>query len=413
MKLVAWLAMIHLGMTALSAAESAVARVSLTDTATVPATRWSEKMAHTVMQRNGNYWSIDFGTKPTWGYTYGLVMKALWEAWESNKDPKIFDYIEGYYDRMIDDEGRISNYDIQAYNIDQMKPGSALMSLYSVTKKQKYKTAILTLRQQMKHHPRTSEGGYWHKKVYPNQMWLDGLYMGSPFLAQYAKEFDEPALFEDVADQIILMEQHARDPKTGLLYHGWDKSRQERWADPQTGQSRNFWGRGVGWYAMAVVDVLDYLPPDHPKRPCLIAILNRLLAAVAKVQDPASGLWYQVLDQGMSEGNFLESTASSMFVYALAKAVRKGYADEKYLRIAHKGYEGILREMISLDANALINILQCCQGAGLGGKPYRDGTYKYYVHGDGGKVRNNDPKAIGPFILASLEFELPGTKPTP
>lgn len=362
---------------------------------------WGEKMTYTVIRRNPDYWSLDFSTRPKWSYTYGLVFKAMWEVYEKTGDRRIFDYIQGYYDRLITDDGTIQTYDINKYNIDMIKPGTALLYLYDATKKENYKTAIMTLREQMKDHPRTSEGGFWHKKRYPHQMWLDGLYMGSPFLAQYADYFDEPALFDDVANQIILMDKHARDAKTGLLYHAWDESRQQRWSNPQTGQSPHFWGRAMGWYAMAIVDVLDELPADHPKRDAIIDILDRMFAAVVKVQDPATGLWYQVLDQGDREGNYLEATASNMFVYAMAKAVRKGYVDDKYLDAAKKGYQGILNELVTVDENGFVNIHKCCSVAGLGGDPYRDGSFEYYI---GEKVRSNDPKAIGPFILAGLEF---------
>ena len=174
-----------------------------------------------------------------------------------------------------------------------IKPGTVLIQLYDKTGKEKYKKAIMTLRAQMKDHPRTSEGGFWHKKRYPHQMWMDGLYMGSPFLAQYANRFDEPALFDDVANQIIIMEKHARDSETGLLYHAWDESREQRWSNPETGQASNFWGRAMGWYAMAIVDVLDELPKNHPDRDQIITILDRMFTALAKVQDPKTGLWYQ------------------------------------------------------------------------------------------------------------------------
>lgn len=363
---------------------------------------WAEKMAATILQRNPDHWSLDFSSRPKWSYTYGLVFKALWDVWEKTKDPQILAYIESYYDTLINDEGQIQTYDIAQYNIDMIKPGSALINLYELTKKEKYKTAIMTLREQMKNHPRTREGGFWHKKRYPSQMWLDGLYMGTPFLARYAKDFDEPALFDDVANQIILMEKHARDPQTGLLYHAWDESRQQKWADPQTGHSPHFWGRAMGWYVMAVVDVLDDFPKDHPERPALIAILNRTLTALTKVQDPKTGLWYQVLDQPTRKGNYREATASCMFVYAMAKAVRKGYVDESFLNAACEGYQGILDDLVTVDDNGWININQCCSVAGLGGDPYRDGSYEYYISE---KIRSNDPKAIGPFILAALEFE--------
>jgi unsaturated rhamnogalacturonyl hydrolase len=233
-------------------------------------------------------------------------------------------------------------------------------------------------------------------------MWLDGVYMASPFLAQFAITFKEPALLDDVANQIILMERYTRDEKTGLLYHGWDESRQQRWADPITGRSPNFWGRGMGWYSMALVDALDIFPADHPKRADILAILQRLTEAVAKVQDIKTGVWYQVLDQAGRAGNYAEASASCMFVYALAKGVRRGYIDARYQDNANRGYAGILKEFIEVDANNLVNLHRVCAVAGLGGNPYRDGSYDYYINT---KIVSNDPKGVGPFILASLEME--------
>ena len=363
---------------------------------------WAEQMAKSVIERNADLKSLDFASRLKWSYTYGLVLKSIWAVWEKTQNPALLSYIESYFDTMIHEDGTIQTYDIKKYNIDMINPGKALILLYDQTGKGKYLTAIQTLREQMKHHPRTAEGGFWHKKRYTHQMWLDGLYMGSPFLAQYAARFDEPELFDDVANQILLMEKHARDPETGLLYHGWDESREQQWADPETGCSPHVWGRAMGWYAMAIVDVLDWLPEDHPKRPEIIAVLNRMFAALANIQDQETGLWHQVLDQGKRNGNYLEATASSMFVYSMAKAVRKGYADKHVLDVARKGYQGLLNNLVTVDEKGWINLHQCCAVAGLGGNPYRDGSYQYYI---GEKIRKNDPKGIGPFILAALEFE--------
>ena len=363
---------------------------------------WAGKMVHTVIERNADLKSIDFASRLKWSYTYGLVMKGLWAEWETSKNPALLAYVESYYDTMIGVDGSIRTYDISKYNIDMINPGKVLIQLYDQTGKEKYLTAIQTLRLQMRDHPRTSEGGFWHKQRYPHQMWLDGLYMGAPFLAQYAQRFNEPELFDDVANQIILMERHARDTETGLLYHAWDESLEQRWADPETGHSPHFWGRAMGWYAMAIVDTLDYLPEEHPKRAEIIAILNRMFTALAATQDEKSGLWYQVLDQGERKGNYLEASASSMFVYAMAKAARKGYVDTKFFETAGKGWQGLLDHLVTVDEKDWVNIHQCCAVAGLGGNPYRDGSYEYYI---GEKIRKNDPKAIGPFILAALEFQ--------
>ena len=363
---------------------------------------WSARMADSEMKRNPEPWMIDFRETPKWEYTQGLVLKAILHVWQKTGDDKYFQYVNAYYDSFIDSAGNMMTYDLEEFNIDRINPGKVLFTLYQKTGDEKFKKAIFLLRKQMQTHPRTSEGGFWHKNIYPHQMWLDGIYMASPFLAQFAQTFNEPALFDDVANQIILMEKYARDEKTGLLYHGWDESRQQKWSNPATGQSPNFWGRAMGWYAMALVDVLDFLPDAHPKRTEIIGILNRLAIAIAKYQDKKTGLWYQVVDQGGRQGNYLESSASCMIVYALAKAVRHSYVDEKFLTVARQGYDGILKNFIEIDKDGFVQIHKACSVAGLGGDPYRDGSYEYYI---GEKIRSNDPKAVGPFILASLEFE--------
>jgi unsaturated rhamnogalacturonyl hydrolase len=297
---------------------------------------------------------------------------------------------------MINPDGSIKTYTLSQYNIDAVNSGKILFALYERSHDPKYEKAIRLLRSQMLTHPRTSEGGFWHKKHYPHQMWLDGLYMASPFLAQYAQVFNEPELFGDVANQIRLIDLHNKDPKTGLYYHGWDESKQQRWADRETGKSPHVWGRGMGWYAMTLVDVLDYFPANHPQRE---QILEQTLATY---QDSPTGLWYQVMDVGKQEGNYVESSASAMFVYFLMKATRKGYIDPTYKVVAQKGYNGILTHFIKTQPTGVVTITDACAGAGLGGTPYRDGSYEYYCQE---AKRDNDPKSVGPFIMLALEFE--------
>lgn len=368
---------------------------------------WSARMADSVMKRTPDPMMLDATEAPRWEYTPGLVLKAVLAVGERTRDPRYWTYAKAYYDGMIDAQGVIRNYSLEEYNIDRINPGKPLFLLYEKTREQKYRTAIERLRQQLREHPRTAEGGFWHKKRYPHQMWLDGLYMGAPFLAQYAVTFGEPAALDDVVRQFVLMETHARDPKTGLLFHGWDESRKQKWSDPITGRSPAFWGRAMGWYAMGLVETLDFVPRDHPGRGELLAILGRLAEAVTRVQDPKSGLWYQVVDQGAREGNYLEASVSSMLSFALLKAARLGHVDAKYGEVGRRAYEGILKEFIEVDKDGLTNIHRVCQVAGLGGDPergerYRDGTFQYYVTE---KIRSNDPKAVGPFIFASLEME--------
>jgi len=370
---------------------------------------YSVRMAESEMARFQEPWMTEYATYAKWNYHIGVYTKAMMDMCEYTGDMKYFDYVEPYYDMMIDDSANITRYTMDVYNIDHVNPGKDLFSLYRQTGKKKYRMAIDTLRRQMAFHPRTSEGGFWHKKRYPWQMWLDGLYMGSPFLAQYAKEFDEPGLFDDVANQVILMAKHTYDPSSGLFYHAWDESREQRWANKETGRSEHFWGRGMGWFAMAQVDILDFLPEDHPQRPQLLEIVKNTADGIVKYQDPASGVWYQVLDQGDREGNYLESSASGMFVYFLFKAIRKGYLDEGYLSAAEKGYLGILETFIQENEDGTITLLYTCCGAGLGGDPYRDGSFEYYITEE---ICENDPKGTGPFIWASMEYErYKGTSP--
>ena len=350
-------------------------------------------MADSVIRRN-----VPF----KWHYEHGLALLAIEKVWQKTGNGKYCDYIKSAIAQFVNVAGNINTYSIEEYNLDQINPGKVLFPLHKATGDERCRKALYLLREQLRNHPRTREGGFWHKKIYPHQMWLDGIYMASPFYAEFAQTFDEPAAFDDVAKQILLIEKHTRDPKTGLLYHGWDESKQQRWANPETGCSPHFWGRAMGWYAMAIVDVLDYLPTDHPQRETIIAIFERMIAALANVQDRPTGLWYQVLDQGNRAGNYLEASASCMFVYAIAKGVRKGYLADKYLDMAKKGYRGILGNLIDINDRGLVNLNGTCGGAGLGGNPYRDGSFEYYI---GEKIVTNDYKGVGPFILAGLEME--------
>lgn len=360
------------------------------------AAKWSERMALSVLKRNP--WMFDT-TGAGWGYTQGLVYFSLEQLAMQTKNKKYTDIIRLYGAQMIDANGAIKGFKREDFNLDNINAGKILFSLYKETGNQKYKLAMDRLREQLTAQPRTSEGGYWHKQKYPWQMWLDGAYMASPFLAQYAATFNEPKAFDEVALQFLLMEKHLRDDKTGLFYHGWDESKQQIWANKQAGRSPHFWGRAIGWYAMALVDALDYFPPSHPQRKELVRILGQLSTALRNFQDGETGLWYQVMDQGTRKGNYLEGSASSMFVYALAKGVRKGYLDKSFLAVAQKGYEGIISKLIAVKENGEIDLLQVCEVAGLSAD--RDGSFEYYVNE---KIRVNDPKGTGPFILASLEL---------
>ncbi|MBT1704024.1 glycoside hydrolase family 88/105 protein [Chryseosolibacter indicus] len=367
-----------------------------------PSKPFSVRMADSDMARNPRPSLLDFATEPRWNYTNGLVCSAIEQVWKKTGDEKYYNYIKLYADEMINDDGTINKYKPQEYNIDKVNSGKFLFAMLERTGEHKYEIAIKALRDQMRTHPRTSEGGFWHKKIYPHQMWLDGLYMGSPFLAQYAIKFNEPELFDDVALQFHLIDKYTYDAKNGLFYHGWDESKEQKWADKQTGRSPQVWGRAMGWFAMAVVDVLDFLPEKHPKRKEILDIADKLAKGIMKYQDKKTGVWYQVVDQGKREGNYLEASASSMFTYFLLKGASKGYIDKKYLSEGKRAYNGVVKQFISENPDGSVDITNVCAVAGLGGKPYRDGSYEYYVNE---QKRDNDPKAVGPFIMASILFE--------
>ena len=370
---------------------------------TVSKDLWSVKMADSEMVRFPELWMIENAKQPRWTYTFGLVAKSMMELSDHVGNTKYYDYAKNYADSLIDASGIVKTYKKESYNIDNVSPGKILFELYDKTGDERYKIALDTLRNQMLEHPRTSEGGFWHKKIYPHQMWLDGLFMASPFLAEYGKRYNEPALYDEVVNQLKLIAKHTYDENTGLYYHGWDESREQRWANKETGTSPNFWARSIGWYSAALVDVLAILPEDVDGREDLISIVGGLAGAIKKYQDEDTGVWYQVIDQGDREGNYLESSASALFVYFLSKSINNGYISNDYSETAKKGFEGMIDNFIKEEDNGTFTITNCCAVAGLGGnKVYRDGSFEYYISEP---IINNDPKSVGSFIFAAIEFE--------
>jgi unsaturated rhamnogalacturonyl hydrolase len=370
---------------------------------------WAQRMARSEMARAGDrYFHGGSNPRARWDYTTGLMGLSLLRLAEETKDAAAADFGARLAEGFVAADGSIRTYKIDEYNIDMITPGRVLLLRSEAgVRDEKYRRAIETLMSQMEKHPRTSEGGFWHKLRYPHQMWLDGLYMASPFLAHYAKVHGRPALFDDVAKQILLMDRHAFDAKTGLHYHAWDEKRAQPWADKETGHSPNFWSRAIGWYGMALVDVLDFFPPTHPEVERINEILRRVADGIVRWQDPKTGLWWQVTDQGDRAGNYLEGTASSMFTYILAKGINRGYLPpEKYLPALLKGYEGLIRDLVRQDPDGTVSLLKCCSVAGLGftnsaGRA-RDGSFEYYVSEP---IIDNDLKGVGPFILAGIEMQ--------
>jgi unsaturated rhamnogalacturonyl hydrolase len=361
--------------------------------------KWSVKMANSVMNRSDSLiFYVD--RNPKWAYDVAFLGMAIDRL--GNIDPKYSKYMEDWVIYFVRSDGSIIDYRKEEYNLDRLFPGRNVMTLYQRTKEIKYKYALDNMIDQLKDHPKTNSGGYWHKKIYPWQMWLDGIFMGSTFMVQYAREFNAPEWFDVACTQVKMIYEKTLDQSTGLLMHAWDESRQQKWCDPETGKSHYPWSRATGWYTMAIVDILDYLPQNHPDRDALIGILQKTCDALLKVQDPKTGLWFQVLNQGGREGNYIEGSGSAMFSYVFARGARKGYLDRKFLGIAEKAFDDIIRELITTDDKGFLTMHNICGGCGLGGNPYRDGSYEYYINE---KRVDNDTKGVAPFILAALELD--------
>lgn len=363
---------------------------------------WSERAANAAIVRWPDGHFAPAGAKWAWNYELGTLLEGMDAVWLNSADGRFYNYIKDSVDQLVGPDGSIPTWKPEENQLDSVLLGRQLLRLYRVTLDQRYATAATLLYQQLVHQPRNPSGGFWHKEKYPNQMWLDGLYMAEPFYAEYASTFHHPEAFNDITRQFVLMDEHARDSSTGLLFHAWDESKQERWANKQTGLSSQFWARGMGWHMMALVDTLDYDPEDDPGRKELVTLFEHDAAAVVRYQDGASGLWYQVLDKGGREGNYLEASASCMFVYALSKGVRRGYLPSRYLENAQRAYRCILDRFIQSGPGGEVTITGTVKSVGLGGDPYRDGSYAYYV---GEKTAANDPKGVGSFLLASAEME--------
>ena len=360
---------------------------------------WSVRFAESVMKRNPQ-------THRRWDYTGGVVLGAIERVGLARKDVRMLGYVKENIDRFVKPDGSIEGYELEEYNIDEVAPGRLLLTLHQRTKEPRYMKAAERLREQLRTQPRTASGGFWHKKIYPQQMWLDGLFMGEPFYAQYSKVRGDTAAFTDIARQFLLVSRHTRDPRTDLMYHAWDAARAQPWADSATGLSRNFWGRAMGWYVMGVVETLDHFPASHPDRAAIVETLRQAAEGIARTQDPLTGLWWDVMDQPNREGNYLEGSASSMFVYALAKAARLGYIDASYRRLAERGFDGLLSNLVRENADGTASLINIVQVSGLGGNTrrdgsYRDGSFAYYVSEP---VVTDDYKGVGPFILAALEL---------
>lgn len=360
----------------------------------------AQEIGKSEMRHNPELWTCDGAEKPKWEYTPTLMARAFVELYYETGDTTYLNHAQRFADQFIGEDGAILTYKQSLYNMDRIQGGNFLILLNEINPQPQYLTAIETLRDQLRNQPRTAEGGFWHKQVYEHQMWLDGLFTGTTFYARYAAWKPEPEAWSDIANQFLTVDKHTRKAN-GLNHHGWDESRQMAWSDSVTGCSAESWGRAEGWYVMALVDVLELMPADQPERPELIAILNRVMEALIAVQDKDTHLWYQVPDKGDQEGNYLESTCSAMYCYAMAKGVRIGVLDKNYKKEAQQVLEGLKAHKIVTNEDGTLSLIDCCAVAGLGGNPFRDGTYDYYIHE---RIRKDDPKGVAPLILACLEL---------
>lgn len=362
---------------------------------------WAVRITDSVMAR----WPNPASLGNYWDYTPGIVMYAMSEVYKKTNNPEYLDYIKQWVDNLVDDNGNI-DFDPTDDNLDNIQPANLLPFLYEETGLEKYRLAAARMRVEFDNQPRNADGGFWHKAKYPNEMWVDGIYMAEPFLIKYGYMAGEVEYCSyESTFQAKLLAQHAQDSVTGLLYHGWDYDRNASWADPVTGLSSEFWCRGDGWYAMALVDILEYLSPDHPEYNTLINILQEMARGLKDFQDSVTGLWYQVLDKGYLQDNWLETSGSGMFVYAIKKAVNMGYIDSSYEDVANRGWQGLLDHKISIDYSGLPQIIDICEGTGV------QNTYSDYIARR--RLTNSHHGYIGVLLAACvMEYDNPAPTPT-
>ena len=341
------------------------------------------------------------GKENKWNYVDGCMMTALLSLYEFTKDRKYFDFVKGFIDFFVEESGNIRRYDVKEYNLDNINTASNLFYLYDVTKEEKYRKALDLVRTQLDDMPRTKEGSFWHKEIYPNQVWLDGLYMAEPFYMRYETRFRNREKCGDVLLQFKNVEKHMKDAKTGLYYHGYDESREMYWSDPVTGCSRNFWLRSLGWFSLALTETaLAADEQDKETKEYLAGLLMDLADSLSKYQDE-TGMFYQVVDHAEAKGNYLETSGTALISYALLKAVRTGLIPEKYAAMGERAFDGIVDKYLYVQEDGNLGLGGICLVAGLGGKTHRDGSLEYYFSEP---VVLNEAKGVAPLILAYTEI---------
>ena len=386
----------------------------LTD-ADKPYKNYSQWMTWSEMKRNPKSFLLDFSKKPKWSYVMGIEMESMLDTYLRYKDEKVIEYLCEYPDTMIDADGNITGYKLEDYNLDNVRTAKFIYRMNRLFPAENLDKAINTLFSQLEQQPRTNEGVWWHKAIYANQVWLDGIFMGLPFYSLAAPSVKgmkkaQEKYWKDAIDQIVKTDKRTYDEKTNLWKHAWDETHTAFWADKETGQSKHTWARALGWYVMAMTEVLDVLPADYPGRNDVVALLEKTMKSVVDYQDKKTGVWYDVLDV-KDERNYLEATASSMFAYVMLKGVRKGYLPKEYRKAGVKAFNGIVENFIRVNGDKTISLTNCCSVSGLGPAPgpyvkkpnfKRDGSFDYYMSEP---IRDNDAKGVGPFIWAALEME--------
>ena len=370
---------------------------------------YSIRMIRSEMQRNPDATYLDGRNgERKWNYTTGLELKSFLDASKRYELPEVVEYVRAWADTMATEKGEVYKYKKSNYNVDHICPARIYFDLHDMYGDQdkRYRRVTRKIREQIDSQPRTQSGEFWHKQIYPHQVWLDGFYMALPFYAEYTRRYgpkeQKDSLFADIVHQFTAGAENTFDPATGLFRHAWDESKSMFWCDPQTGLSAHAWGRATGWYAIALVEVLDYLPEDHPGHAVLVEQLNYFLQVLPKWADPETGMWYQVLDCPEREGNYQEATCSIMFIYAFLKGLRMGYIDRTHEDYILGLYPRFIDRFIRENADGTISMTDCCAVGGLGGKQMRKGDFDYYLSEP---IIENDCKGVGPFIWASLEWE--------
>lgn len=349
-----------------------------------------------------NIENIRKGKKSKWNYVDGCMIKAILEMYSITGDKKYLDFADGFVDAKVDDNGIIAGYNVDDLNIDNVNAGKTLFELYDITGKEKYRKAIDLIYSQIEKMPRTKEGNFWHKKIYPNQVWLDGLYMGQPFYAEYDTRYGNKEHYSDIFNQFKNVYRIMRNPLNGLYYHAYDESREIFWCDKVTGLSQNVWLRAIGWYSMALLDTYDKIDKGVTEiRDFLKKALTELVEAMIKYQDKETGMWYQVVNFGGMDKNYLETSGSSILAYAILKGVRLGVLPEEYRKYGEKAFDGVTHNKLNVDENGELHMDGICLVAGLGGDAKRPGTYDYYMSEP---VVKDDAKGVGPYLLAYTEI---------